>query len=307
MDKYIDLFGYRQLKYTYEFKGSWWKIIRPPTLTGSIMPMIYGTLIASGGQWQTIRYEHFLLFLFIGVMVQMAVNMLNDYFDFLKGQEEGKWSETSRSQIGVTPYLQQVPFVFIGLVVVFSSLTLWLSIQTSLMIIVIGVAGLVLGYFYSAGRRSLSTLGLGEIAATFSLGWFPIMIASYIQTGSVTGETLLLALPFCFLIASMILTNNTRDIDKDQSTRQTIAIRLGHLKAYWLLVCIIIAAYTSVFVLMFLGLLPFLTSIVVLALPSALSLFRHMHPKSNTLKKGMQQAAVHHFIFSLLVIIGLIV
>ncbi|MGP4039861.1 prenyltransferase [Gracilibacillus sp. D59] len=307
MDKYIDLFGYRHLNQPYAFKGSWWKIIRPPTLTGSIMPMIYGTLIAVSGQWQSIRYDHFVLFLFIGVMVQMAVNMLNDYFDFLKGQEEGKWSEASRSKIGITPYLQQVPFVFIVLVVLFSILTLWLAIKTSMMIITIGIAGLVLGYFYSAGRSSLSTLGLGEMAAAFSLGWFPIMIASYIQTGHVTGDTLLLALPFCLLIASMILTNNTRDIEKDHSTRNTIAIRIGHQKAYWLLFCIVIAAYISVFVLMFFGLLPLTASIVVLAFPTAVSLFRHMHPESDTIKKGMLQAAIHHFIFSSLLIMCLIV
>ncbi|WP_163582483.1 prenyltransferase [Gracilibacillus saliphilus] len=307
MDKHIGLFGYRQLNHTYKYQGSWWKVIRPPTLTGSIMPMIYGTLIASGGDWEAINYQHFLLFLVIGVMVQMAVNMLNDYFDFLKGQEEGKWFEVAQGKIGVTPYLQQIPLVFIGLVIVCSSLTLWLAIRTSLVIIAIGITGLVLGYFYSAGRSSLSTLGLGEVTSIFSLGWFPIMIASYIQIGFVTTETLVLALPFCFLIASMILTNNIRDINKDQSTRKTIAIRIGHVKAYWLLILIVIAAYLSVFILIMTDLLPFTASVVLLAFPVSYRLMTYIKPTSNSIKKGMRQAALHHFIFSLLLIIGTLI
>src|SRR5699024_7796987 len=213
MENKISLFGYKQIPDYYQYNGTWWKVIRPITLTGYIMPMIYGTVIAT--KQSSIHIGHFLLFLMIGFLIQAAVNMVNDYFDFLKGQEEGKWGKVRTAKRGVVPFLHQVPYLFLSLLCLVSILTLYLAYETSEMIIVIGIMGFALGYFYSAVRYALSTLGLGEICAVFCLGFFPVMIAGYVQSGEISYQTILLALPFCFLIASMILTNNIRDIKKD--------------------------------------------------------------------------------------------
>ncbi|WP_160141774.1 prenyltransferase [Salicibibacter halophilus] len=238
------LFGYKAMPDSYIYHSNWFRLIRPPTLTGSVMSITAGTLLAA--QYVDFNGMLFVILLITSVIVQAAVNMLNDYFDYMKGQEEGKWEVLEESAADFRgPHYAQVPYVSIGLMVLVSALTLWLAQESSFWIIPIGVIGLVIGYCYSAGRRSLSSLGLGEIAAAISLGPLPIMIAVLVQGAPITIETLLYAFPFSLLMASMILTNNIRDIKKDSSTRRTVPIRIGRKNAIRLLLVILTATYIS--------------------------------------------------------------
>src|SRR5699024_12564635 len=121
----------------------------------------------------------------------------------------------------------------------------------------------------------------------------------YIQNGSISWQTILLALPFCFLIASMILTNNIRDIKKDSPIRRTVAIRIGHKKAYILLGLLLFLAYFSVMCLSVVNLLPVYTFFTLLAIPIAIRLLHYMHPDTleKDRRKGMAQAGFHHSVF----------
>lgn len=136
------LFGYKEMPESYIYHSNWFRLIRPPTLTGSMMAVTAGSLLAT-------QYVNFNVFLFVvllitSVLVQAAVNMLNDYFDYMKGQEEGKWQVIGGSSTDLRgPHYAQVPYVSIGLMVLVSVLTLWLAQESSFWIIPIGVIGLV--------------------------------------------------------------------------------------------------------------------------------------------------------------------
>src|SRR5690625_6716823 len=67
------------------------------------------------------------------------------------------------------------------------------------------------------------------------------MIFAYVvKSNSLNFSIILLSIPFATLIASMILTNNIRDIEKDRHFRKTIAIYLGRKNAVSLLIGLII-------------------------------------------------------------------
>ncbi|QQK76704.1 prenyltransferase [Salicibibacter cibarius] len=289
------LFGYRNMPNSYIYHASWFRLIRPPTLTGSIMAVIAGTMLAS--QYVEVNVFLFIVLIITSVLIQAAVNMLNDYFDYMKGQEEGKWHISVPTTCHQGPKYAHVPYVSLSLIALVSVLTLWLAQASSFWIIPLGIIGLVIGYCYSAGRRSLSSLGLGEIAAAISLGPLPLMIAVLVQGAPVTAETMLLAIPFALLMASLILTNNIRDIKKDSTTRRTVPIRIGRKIAKRLLVVILTATYMS-------SLLIFQSILVIASLPVAIALVRHFyaHDRFNP----MNLAAFHHGAHSLILILMII-
>lgn len=291
----VQLLGYRNMTTEYQYYSSWFRIIRPVTLTASIMPVTAGTLLAS--QVTGFSLSRFVILLIISVLVQAAVNMLNDYFDFMKGQEEGKWLNRNPYASFLTPQYKQVPYVSISLVAVVSILTLWLASESSLWIIPLGVTGFVLGYCYSAGKRSLSSLGLGEVAAAVCLGPLPLIIAMLVQGASMSWGILIFSIPFSLLMATMVLTNNIRDIEKDNSTRRTVAIRLGRKKAVYLLTAILALTYIS-------SILIFSSVWILLSLPVAIELIRRFYQPDGQNHMGM--AALHHLMHSMAIISAII-
>jgi len=86
---------------------------------------------------------------------------------------------------------------------------------------------MITGIKYSAGKHSLATLGLGEVVVFLFLGVVVTTLAFFVQTNIVLHYVIALSCIFGLLIATMILTNNIRDIKKDTGHRITIAVLLG--------------------------------------------------------------------------------
>lgn len=289
------LFGYKDMKSDYHYHSDWFRIIRPVTLTASIMPVTVGTLLAA--QFTDFSITLYIVLLITSVLIQAAVNMLNDYFDFMKGQEEGKWHDVNTSNSRFTPLYSQVPFVSISIVAVVSLLTLWLAAESSYWIIPLGIIGFILGYHYSAGIHSLSSLGLGEIAGAICLGPLPVVIAILVHGVPFSWEMLLYSLPFALLMGTMVLTNNIRDIKKDSSTRKTVAIRIGKKKAVYLLSGLLALTYIS-------SLLIYASLWVLLSLPLAIVLIQRFYQTDGPNPMGI--AGKHHMLHSAAIILSII-
>ncbi|MCY7729157.1 1,4-dihydroxy-2-naphthoate polyprenyltransferase, partial [Bacillus safensis] len=61
----------------------WWNLLRPHTLTAAFIPVTLGTVLAlPSGQ---IHVGLFLAMLFASMFIQIATNMFNEYFDYVRG------------------------------------------------------------------------------------------------------------------------------------------------------------------------------------------------------------------------------
>lgn len=290
------LFGYKDMSSDYHYHSDWFRIIRPVTLTASIMPVTVGTLLAA--QISDFNITRYVILLITSVLIQAAVNMLNDYFDFMKGQEEDKWHDVNSSNSWFTPLYSQVPIVSLSIVAVVSLLTLWLAAESSYWIIPLGIIGFILGYHYSAGINSLASLGLGEIAGAICLGPLPLIISMLVHGAPVSWDMLLYSLPFALLMGTMVLTNNIRDIKKDSSTRKTVAIRIGKQKAVYLLIGILALTYIS-------SILIYSSFWVLLSLPAAIALIRRFYRTEGPNPMGI--AGQHHLLHSLTIIFTVLI
>ena len=279
--------------------------MRPMTLTGTICPVLVGTALAAKNG--SIRLDLFAAMLIAALLVQMATNMFNDYFDVLHGQDRDKWATPEDPQYGAGPAHRAIPPVAGLMLSVAVVLGAYLAWNSHGWVVVVGTAGILCGYAYSAGPRPLSSLGLGELVAAVFLGTAVTVIAYAVQGEPPDGRVFAASLPFSFLIASMILSNNIRDIEKDRAFRRTLAILLGRAGAARLLSAILLLAYLSLAALIGFRLLPWTAGLAWLAFPLALRL-RHSYRSGAERREemsGMKWAAWHHWAFGLLYAAGI--
>lgn len=282
---------------SYYFAGSWLRLIRPLTLTGTITPILVGTAYATKST--PIRWELFFALIIASVLIQATTNLLNDYFDFQNGQDKEKWVHQTNPTKKLGPPYELLPYIAGFMLVIAMCIGCWLAIESSLLILPVGVISIWAGIKYSAGTRSLSSIGLGELVAFIFLG-FVVTILSYVVQGlALNIEIILLAVPFAFLIVTMILTNNIRDIKKDAAFRKTIAIVLGKKRAVALLAILLVSIYIMMTLLIALKLVPIAGLFTFSSFPLAIRLLYayRKHASISDESSGMKWAALHHWTF----------
>lgn len=275
-------------------------LFRPLTLTGTLTPILAISGIAAfEGHFQ---FNLFAITIMTSLFIQAAINTLNDYFDFLSGQDSEKWTIHQKSH---GPAFHHLPIIAAVLLVVALLLGIWLVLNSTISVLFTGVLGVLLGVFYSAGSKSLSSIGLGELTAAFTMGTLVPWTTYFIQSGELTFSVIVASLPFSFIIAAMILTNNIRDLKKDIGFRKTVAMRLGRASAVRLLSVLLICPYIVLIALVWVGILPKACLLVVFALPIATVLRKGMRLETRKQINIMKWAGVHHWAFGLLYAISI--
>lgn len=290
---------------TFVSKLSWLQIVRPLTFSGTISPILAGTGLASlHGE---VRLDLLIVLIAAALCVQISANLFNDYFDFKHGQDRDRWKTIENERDYRKPAHHQLPYAAATAIILSVILGFWISLETSWTVALIGSAGIISGFLYSAGKHSFSSLGLGEVVASIFLGFVTTILGYITQGQTINSFILAVAAVYALLIATMILTNNIRDIKKDAGFRKTLAMRLGKQKAKLLLSVILTAIYALVLFEVFLQILPITSLISFLAIPAALKLrgcFRQEASNAENMQ-SMGWAAKHHWSFGLLLAISI--
>ena len=284
----------------FTYKYSWFHLARPLTLSGTISPVLVGTAYAA--HKGIIAVDVFIVFLIAALLIQVATNILNDYFDFKNGQDTAKWTEITHSTSWKNPRHHELPYVASVLLAIAFLLGGWLVMQTGIWLAIVGSLGIIFGIYYSAGNFSFASIGLGEVVAAIFLGMMTTILPYMIQGNPLDFQIILIAIPFALIIATMILTNNIRDIIKDIGHRRTVAMLLGRKSAIQLLTLLLVSVYISLIVLVVFNIIPKMSMIGLLAIPLAIRL-RFTFKKEMDAQKEMQVmkwAAYHHWMFGLL-------
>ena len=83
-------------------------------------------------------------------------------------------------------------------------------------------------------RRSITNCvhPFGELVSGLLMGTCFVLIAFFIQTNTVTIESVLISIPIGILVGAINMSNNIRDIEEDiKGGRKTLVILLGREKA----------------------------------------------------------------------------
>jgi 1,4-dihydroxy-2-naphthoate octaprenyltransferase len=226
-----------------------------------------------------------LLTLLFALMAHAGVNVLNDYYDALNGTDacnvERIFPFTGGSrfiQNGVLSPAQTVRFGFALMAGVMLA-GLWLMRVSAPQLAWIGLAGLFIGWAYSAPPFRLNSRGLGELCV--AAGFLLIAVgADFVQRGSFSAEPVYGGLSYALMVSNLLYINQFPDRLADrQAGKLHWVARLEVDQARWGYVLIAVLAYVWLTLLVASGKLPALALLCWLVMPlsimAARQLFRH--------------------------------
>lgn len=214
--------------------------------------------------------------LFFALMAHAGANVINDYYDALSGCDgantERQFPFTGGSrfiQNGVLS-LRATGILGYTLLAVVVPAGLWLTAVSASGLMLIGLAGLVVGWAYSAPPLKLQSRGLGEFAIT--AGWLLVVVGSdFVQRHGFAFAPVASGLGFALLVANVLYINQFPDVKADAGAgKNTLVVRLGVARARWGYVLIAVLAYGWPLLMVLLGRLP-LPALLAL-LPAAASI-----------------------------------
>jgi 1,4-dihydroxy-2-naphthoate octaprenyltransferase len=214
--------------------------------------------------------------LVLAVLMHAAANVLNDYHDALNGADDanthGLFPFTGGARLiqngQVT--VQDTYDLAKALIIVLVSCGLLLALKTGGGLVVLGLAGLLLGWGYSAPPLALMNRGLGEF--TVALTWGLVVVgADYVQRGQFFVIPFSVSISFALLVGNILVINGFPDAQADEQVgKRTLVVRLGARRAVWAYLVYALLAYVWLVVGVWMSIHPASTLWGLLSMPLSL-------------------------------------
>lgn len=220
--------------------------------------------------------------LFFALVAHAGANVVNDYYDSLSGcdaaNSERQFPFTGGSRMiqnGVLSVRATGIFGHALLAAVIPA-GVWLAAVSGSGLLLIGFAGLVIGWAYSAPPLKLQSRGLGEIAIT--AGWLLVVVGSdYVQRRGWAFAPVAAGLGYALLVANVLYINQFPDIRADAGAgKNTLVVRLGVARARWGYIALAVLAYAWLGLMLLLGHLPLPASLALLSAPASIVAARRL-------------------------------
>ena len=289
-------------------KNSWkaWLLAaRPKTLTGAAVPVMIGLSLAwtKVDEYQWLPAILCLLFAFI---MQIDANFVNDYFDFIKGNDDETRLGPKRACAMGWVDAKVMRRAIIIVTVLACLIGLPLVFYGGLEMVLIGV---LCGLFCFLYTTHLSYVGMGDVLVLVFFGIVPVCIPYYILTHSINMEVVVASLACGLVIDTLLMINNYRDIENDQRAgKKTLAVKLGKDSSRMMYLLLGIMACLLGVVYMLNGhLWAFILPVGYLTLH--VMTYRHMVriDHGRALNSVLGETARNMFVYGLLVSIGILI
>jgi 1,4-dihydroxy-2-naphthoate octaprenyltransferase len=256
------------------------------------------------------------LTLFFALVAHAGANVINDYYDALSGCDgantERQFPFTGGSrfiQNGVLSLRASGIFGYTLLAAVVPA-GLWLTAVSATGLILIGLAGLAVGWAYSAPPLKLQSRGLGEFAITAA--WLILVVGSdFVQRRSFDFAPVASGLGFALLVANVLYINQFPDVKADaKAGKNTLVVRLGVTKARWGYVVIAALAFGWPLAMVLLGHLPLLALVALLPAVTSIAAARQLWRNAGrpaelaqALKLTILAASAHGLLLALILVL----
>jgi 1,4-dihydroxy-2-naphthoate polyprenyltransferase len=284
---------------------------RLPFLSATFVPVLLGIAVAAfkdGFNWWLA-----LLTLVGGASIHLGINVANDVFDTRSGADEANVNPTQfsggsrvilyglldmRSMVALATAFYAVG---IGIGLLLAALRGWDLLW-------IGVAGALIGVFYTAPPFRLVHRGVGEIAVAAGFGPIMALGAYFVQAREYALEPFLASLPVGILIALVLYVNEVPDRPADAAAgKGTLPVRFSKnaiVRGYEGAVAL---AFGLIVVFALTGLIARPALLALLAAPLALPVagaLRESYDQPYALMPAMARNIQLHLATGLLLIVG---
>ena len=211
---------------------AWLLATRPKTLSAAAVPVMIGTAFAWRNTSEQFNWIPAILCLLFAWIMQIDSNLVNDYFDFKKGNDDETRLGPKRacSEGWITPDAMVWGILITTLLGCMTGIPLIL--YGGLEMVMVGIACVVFCFLYTT---LFSYHGLGDILVLLFFGIIPVCCTYYVcmplHQQIPTGEVIASSIACGLAIDALLIVNNYRDIDNDRSNGKiTLAVRLGESK-----------------------------------------------------------------------------
>lgn len=246
---------------------TWVAGARPRTLPAAVVPVALGAVVGvgeGGARWWTVA-----LALVVSLALQVGVNYANDYSDGVRGTDEVRVGPVRLVASGLARpgAVKRAAFAAFGVAAVAG---LVLAASTSWWLLVVGVASVLAGWFYTGGSHPYGYLGLGEVFVFVFFGLVATVGTTFVVLERLPALSWVLGCVAGSLACALLVVNNLRDIPTDREVgKRTLAVRLGDRRTRLLYAALVLGAFVLVGVAALLGPWGAVTGVVALVLAIA--------------------------------------
>ena len=269
---------------------------RPKFLVASAAPVLVGSALAYSTTG-SFNLGLFILALLAIMALHCGANITNDYYDHISGNDWVNKNPTPFSggrryiQEGIlsarVTLLEALFFLTAG-----SAIGVIIVIWTkSLFILILGLIGLLGGFFYTAKPVQLGYRCLGELVIALLFGILPVYGAYYLQTEAIDTIPLLPAAIIAILIFLVILVNEFPDLKADAAVnKRTLVVIFGVSVSVWIYRITLFISFIIATVMLFQRPMFFAGLLYLFTLPIAIIAMKLVN-KKDLVKPGQFRAS----------------
>ena len=284
----------------------WIAAARPRTLPAALGPIIPGSVLA----WSEGKFRGDAVFAasIAALLLQISVNVANDYFDFINGIDTSDRLGPKRAAASGLLSLKSIRTGMIVLTLLILVPGLYLVYIGGIPVLIIGIASVLSVYLYSAGPFPLSSNALGDLFVFLFFGPVAVCGTYYVQTLSISPEIIAYSVSIGMLVTAILVVNNYRDIDTDRAAdKKTLAVVLGRKMMVAEYCFLLFAAYLIPVALVVLSDISYSILLFIVTIPLGISLIRDMggRAQGKELNKTLAGTAGLSFLFSIFLSLGI--
>jgi len=219
---------------------------RPKTLPAAIVPVAVGTAAAVG---HGIIWWRAVAALIVSIGLQVGTNFANDYSDGKRGTDGAdRVGPVRLVGAGLAPpsAVKGAARYSFGVAAVAG---VALCAAAGWWLLGVGAASIAAGWLYTGGPRPYGYLGLGEVFVFVFFGLVATVGTTYVISETITGLSVLAAVPVGLWATALLIVNNLRDIPGDTAAgKRTLAVRLGDGRTRGLYTTVLIGAWACVLI-----------------------------------------------------------
>lgn len=233
------------------------------------------------------NYESFhlafsLLALLTVILFQLAISLRDNYLDYTIADNKNADSAQEMILGKENIPLKNVRLAYYITGAISLIIGLFLVLQTSYILLIIGLGSILIGILYTYGPIPISSTPTGEFFVGLSYGLGIFTASLYVNAFEViqldwitSGQIIIASIPTAITVMSVLLANNICDLEEDiEDDRFTLPYYIGIDKALTVFKSFYYAGYIAIILSVVFGTFPRLVTLSLLTFPYVLKNIR---------------------------------
>jgi 1,4-dihydroxy-2-naphthoate polyprenyltransferase len=290
--------------------GAWYEIVRPFSFTASTVPVAAAAgLAAIKGRF---TWGLFLAALSGSVLLHAGTNVVNEIYDVRKGVDRITSPRASHALLKGRLTEREAFAIALAAFSAAAGLGVWMIVERGWPVVLLGLAGLIGGWGYTAPPLEYKFRALGLPVVFLLMGPLMVIGSYFVITGTFDWATVAVSIPVGLLVTAILHGNEWRDIGEDARVGgSTFSVRAGRRVAHIGYLALVVGAYLALGVAVLVKALPVQSLLALLSLPLLVRVIRDSELGSIGQQRAIAmidlETAQLHAAFGFLLVIGLVI